>query len=120
MLIFINAGDSRHATVLDKFAGGNYCHSTLSIGRKAHDALLPRKIMKRILLAAVVAALAGCVQDDNVTPTYGKVTGLPVNCRAYVQVVIDGYRSGKYSADESFSGLERNCGANGMAWKDRR
>lgn len=64
--------------------------------------------------------ISGCaIEDDNATAIYGK-TGLPVNCRAYVQAVIDGYRSKAYSADDSMIGLERNCGANGQAWKNLR
>jgi hypothetical protein len=67
------------------------------------------------LLAAI--ALAACDRlDPNARAEYGE-TGLPKNCRAYVQAVIDGYRSKQYTADESFAGLERNCGANGYAWK---
>lgn len=59
-------------------------------------------------------------QDDNNQPIYGEKTGLPVNCRAYVQVVIDGYRSRQYTAEESMNGLERNCGINGQVWKNNR
>ncbi|WP_151448132.1 kynureninase [Lacisediminimonas profundi] len=76
--------------------------------------------MKSILIAASIASLSGCVfEDDNAKPKYGS-TGLAVNCRAYVQIVIDSYRMKQYSADESFAGLERNCGMNGRAWRDRR
>jgi hypothetical protein len=76
--------------------------------------------MKYLLLAFAIL-LSGCLlDDDNSKPVYGKESGLPVNCRAYVQVVIDGYKSKHYSADDSFAGLERNCGINGNAWKDNR
>jgi len=71
--------------------------------------------------AAVLACLvlSGCGQSDpNALPTYGK-TGLPSNCRAYVQVVIDGYRSKQYTADESFNALERNCGLYGYSWSGK-
>ena len=75
----------------------------------------------KYLLLAFTLTLSGCILgDDNSKPIYGKETGLPVNCRAYVQIVIDGYKSKKYSADDSFVGLERNCGINGAAWKDNR
>lgn len=76
--------------------------------------------MKYLLLAFAIL-LSGCLlDDDNSKPVYGKESGLPVNCRAYVQVVIDGYKSKQYSADDSFAGLERNCGINGNVWKDNR
>lgn len=66
-------------------------------------------------------ALTGCVlDDDNAKPVYGKDGGFPVNCRAYVQVAIDGYRNKEYTADQAMAGLERNCGANGKAWKNNR
>ena len=76
---------------------------------------------KPIAVALGLALLAGCDQvqtffDPNSKPIYGAQFGLPVNCRAYVQVVIDGYRSKKYTADESMAGLERNCGMHGAAW----
>ncbi|MGJ7500100.1 hypothetical protein ACSFBF_07045 [Variovorax sp. ZT5P49] len=73
------------------------------------------RVTSVVLLAAL--ALSGCDRfDPNARPQYGE-TGLPKNCRAYVQTVIDGYRSRQYTADESFAGLERNCGINGHAWK---
>jgi hypothetical protein len=74
---------------------------------------------KALILAAAAIALVGC-SDDNAKPIYGKDSGLPVNCRAYVQVVIDSYRAHTYPVDDLFIGLERNCGANGLAWKDNR
>jgi len=77
-----------------------------------------------IQLSTVIscAILSGCgnIGDDNDTPVYGKQSGLPVNCRAYVQVSIDDYRAGKFSADDLVAGLERNCGVNGQIWKNRR
>ena len=63
--------------------------------------------------------LSGCA-DDNNAPIYGNQSGLPVNCRAYVQFSIDEYRAGKFSANDMVAGLERNCGANGQIWKNRR
>lgn len=74
--------------------------------------------MRYILIALSALALLGC-SDDNAEPKYGK-TGLPVNCRAYVQVVVDSYRARQYSADDSMAGLERNCGLHGISWKDNR
>lgn len=67
--------------------------------------------MRHVILTApaFAFALSGCA-DDNGKLEYGAKSGLPANCRAYVQVVIDDYRSGRYSADEAMRGLERNCG----------
>ncbi len=62
---------------------------------------------------SVMLILCGC--DPNTKPIYGD-SGLPKNCRAYVQVAIDDYRTKKYSADEVMNGLERNCGVNGQSW----
>ena len=77
--------------------------------------------MIRMLLAAVIAAaLSGCgMQDENDKPTYDEA-GLPINCRAYVQEAVDGYRSKKYTGDEAMNGLERNCGVAGYSWKNMR
>ncbi len=78
--------------------------------------------MKTTVVAIAAAfVLTGCLlEDDNAKPVYGEKTGLPVNCRAYVQAVVDGYKSKQYSADDSMAGLERNCGLYGMSWKDKR
>lgn len=73
----------------------------------------------RVATCALLLVLAGCGQADyNAKPQYGE-TGLPKNCRAYVQMVIDGYRSKQYTAEESFAGLERNCGIHGSSWAPR-
>lgn len=79
--------------------------------------------MRNMLLISVLSAVAltGCfLEDDNSNPVYGSDSGLPVNCRAYVQAVIDDFRSRKYTADEAMIGLERNCGSHGHAWKNNR
>lgn len=74
-------------------------------------------IVKKALLFVACMALLGCAPaDQNAAPIYGQGTGLPVNCRAYVQAAIDGYRNRQYTADEAMAGLERNCGINGNAW----
>jgi len=65
--------------------------------------------------------LVSCgLSDDNNAPVYGKDSGLPLNCRAFVQFAIDEYRAGKSSANDTMSALERNCGANGWSWKNKR
>ena len=81
---------------------------------------MPNTWKYRAATALAGLLLAGCggQVDPNAIPTYGK-TGLPSNCRAYVQVVIDGYRSKQYTADESFNALERNCGINGYSWSGK-
>jgi hypothetical protein len=66
-------------------------------------------------MVALLLLREGCRSDPNDRPAYGK-TGLPVNCRAYVQAAIDGYRSKQYTADEAMAGLERNCGVAGQIW----
>jgi hypothetical protein len=77
--------------------------------------------LKLLLILTLHSFLAGCGQaDDNDAPVYGKETGKPVNCRAYVQAAIDGYRAKQYSANDAMAGLERNCGANGWSWKNQR
>ena len=77
--------------------------------------------MRKIALLGLLATLSGCVMpDDNNEAVYGKESGLPVNCRAYVQVSIDAYRNKTYTTDAIMAGLERNCGANGYAWKNNR
>jgi hypothetical protein len=78
--------------------------------------------MKNLLLLITTAILlAGCnLSDDNDAPVYGKDTGLPVNCRAFVQLAINEYRAGKYSANDTMAALERNCGANGWSWRNIR
>lgn len=77
--------------------------------------------MKNItLLTAATLVLVGCgTKDLNSEPKYGKDTGLPSNCRAYIQDSVDFWRSGKYSTEETMEALERNCGANGSLWNHK-
>jgi len=51
-------------------------------------------------------------------PEYGNGTGLPVNCSAYVEASIAGYRAKVYTADDAMNGLQRNCGARGKLWQN--
>ena len=79
------------------------------------------RIIEAAMLAVVLLTLQGCNRlDDNAAPKYGSDTGAPVNCRAYVQLSIDEYRAGKYSAKDAMTGLERNCGLYGQIWIDNR
>lgn len=57
--------------------------------------------------------------DPNAKPAYGE-SGLPSNCRAYIQYAIDSYRQGEYSADDTMTAMERNCGINGWLWSDSK
>ncbi len=68
----------------------------------------------RITALTALLCLSAC--DPNSEPVYGESTGLPSNCRAYVQVAVNAYRNKEYTADETMVGLERNCGANGHLW----
>jgi hypothetical protein len=65
------------------------------------------------LTVPFILLLAAC--DPNAKPEYGE-SGLPKNCRAYVQTAIDGYKAKRYTADEAMAGLERNCGQHGSSW----
>jgi hypothetical protein len=70
-------------------------------------------------VGAVFGALMGYSSapgNPNATVKYGETSGLPRNCRAIVQLNIDGYKNKIYSADEVMSSLERNCGTYGMSW----
>jgi hypothetical protein len=75
--------------------------------------------MRKALLvsvAIVIIAVAGCgSKDPNAKPEFGD-TGLPKNCRVYVQSAINDYHAKRYSADEVMTGLERNCGEHGISW----
>lgn len=57
-----------------------------------------------LLMLVLLAGRGG--GDPNAVVKYNPDNVLPVNCRAYVQAVIDDYRSGKYTVDESMTGLE--------------
>ncbi len=75
--------------------------------------------LKPLLLAALLAfGLVGC-GDPNSEPKFGADYGLPANCRAFVQYAIDSYREKKYTADQTFNSLERNCGIAGSLWTHR-
>lgn len=65
-------------------------------------------------LVLMLLSLSGC--DPNSKEEFGSESGLPSNCRAYVQVAIDSYHAKQYTAEETLDGLERNCGKNGQLW----
>ena len=79
------------------------------------------KHFKFAFIFCLTISVAACgLADDNDKAVYGKESGLPVNCRAYVQVAVNDYKAGKYPIDAIMSGLERNCGENGWSWKNKR
>jgi hypothetical protein len=67
----------------------------------------------RYIVISCLLLLSAC--DPNAKAEYGD-SGLPKNCRAYVQTAIDGYKAKRYTADEAMAGLERNCGGHGSSW----
>lgn len=69
-----------------------------------------------VVILCLVAMVSACgSKDPNAKAEYGE-SGLPKNCRAYVQTAINDYKAKKYSPDEIMAGLERNCGEHGISW----
>lgn len=71
-----------------------------------------------VVVALFIGAAIGRLSapgDPNATPTYGD-TGLPKNCRAFIQSSLDAWAMKQYPADQIFSSISRNCGANGYSW----
>ena len=73
--------------------------------------------MKKIFIAVLVLSIFACSNDPNIEPKYGD-SGLPSNCRSYIQVSVDAWRAGQYDTEETMNALERNCGAYGNLWQD--
>lgn len=71
------------------------------------------RIRPLVVFVPMSALLMAC--DPNARPEYGE-TGLPKNCRAYVQGAVNDYKAKRYTADEVMEGLERNCGEHGVSW----
>lgn len=71
----------------------------------------------RYLILVIVLGLSACSKEDpNSRPIYGDESGLPANCRAYIQVAVNEWRKGTYDAETSMNAIERNCGENGALW----
>lgn len=70
------------------------------------------------LFASSIAliSLAGCSGDPNSKPEYGDESGLPKNCRAYIQESVDDWRNGVHSTEDTMDAIERNCGVYGDLW----
>ena len=76
--------------------------------------------MNKIFLLLLISISACSPADDNDIARFNPTTGNAINCRAFIQFAIDEYRKGTYTADDTFSSLERNCGSNGYSWKNLR
>lgn len=70
-------------------------------------------------LSIALISLAGCSSDPNSKPEYGDESGLPKNCRAYIQESIDAWRNGVHSTEDTMDAIERNCGVYGDLWGDQ-
>lgn len=71
----------------------------------------------KYLILAIVLGLSACSKgDSNSKPIYGDELGLPVNCRAYIQVAVNEWRKGAYSTETTIKAIERNCGEHGTLW----
>ncbi len=69
------------------------------------------------LILLLFILFVGCSKEDiNSKPIYGKESGLPANCRAYIQVAVNEWRMGTYDTDVTMSAIERNCGEEGELW----
>lgn len=68
-------------------------------------------------LVLVIFSISGCSKkDSNAEPVYGAETGLPANCRAYIQVAVNDWHRGTYDSETTMDAIERNCGENGSLW----
>lgn len=73
--------------------------------------------MKKILILLAIMSISACSSDPNDEPKYGD-SGLPSNCRSYIQVSVDAWRAGEYATEETMNALERNCGVYGQLWDE--
>lgn len=72
--------------------------------------------MKIIPVLISVFIVACSNHDSNSKPIYGEDTGLPANCRAYIQIAVNEWRRGTHDADVTMNAIERNCGEHGELW----
>lgn len=72
--------------------------------------------MKSLLLILPIILVACSTENPNSKPIYGQKSGLPANCRAYIQVAVNEWRRGTYDTDVTMNAIERNCGENGQLW----
>lgn len=72
----------------------------------------------KVLVLIISTLLVACSNDDsNSKPVYGDASGLPTNCRAYIQVAVNEWRKGTYDTDTTMNAIERNCGESGSLWE---
>lgn len=71
--------------------------------------------MNKLLIIGLATLLTAC-GDPNSKPKYGKDGYFAVNCRAYIQESVDGWRSGTYDTDATMDAIESHCGAYGDLW----
>lgn len=82
----------------------------------------PKKVspgrLTLLLTAVAIAFVVGraSAEDPNARLAYGSKTGLPSNCRALIAAAISGYLNKQYSAEESLTSINRNCGEFGSLW----
>ena len=72
---------------------------------------------KLMLIVISILPILACSNDPNSEPKYGD-SGLPSNCRSYIQVSVDAWRASEYDAEETMNAIERNCGAHGSLWNE--
>ena len=84
---------------------------------KSLKALWEDSFMKMLFLVMLALPILACSNDPNSEPKYGD-SGLPANCKAYIQVSVDAWRAGQYETEETMNAIERNCGAYGYLWNE--
>lgn len=67
------------------------------------------------LVATFLAGAYLNLNSNSYYPTYDDA-GYPKNCRAVIEANLDGYHTGKFSAEDALASVERNCGAHGNSW----
>ncbi len=80
-------------------------------------------VSRRMAVLLIIAAfVAGWVahRDPNATLTYNEF-GDPKNCRAIIQMNLDGWRGPgwhghRWTAEDALDHIERNCGRAGYSW----
>ena len=73
--------------------------------------------LKGLLLGLAGLILSSC-SDPNSKPEYGDESGLPKNCRTYIQESVNAWRNGVHSTEDTMDAIERNCGVYGDLWGD--
>ena len=84
---------------------------------KSLKALWEGSFMKALLIIMLALPISACGSDPNSEPEYGD-SGLPSNCRSYIQFSIDAWRAGEYEGEETMNAIERNCGSSGYLWNE--